>query len=162
MTHIVAVRQTPPLRVTAVFAVLLALPPVGPQAQAARARSRHNVTRLHHNVTRLHFRPGRSRLVVRGFIGARQGEHDYKFSARAGQRLHIEVDDIRPPDYNRDGGLVTLYHITFPSGKQYGQKGYDPFSGRLTETGTYRITVGINNMATNARHGRYRMILTRS
>ena len=112
-------------------------------------------------MTQLHFRPGQSRLVVRGFLGGRQGEQDYGFSGKAGQRMHITVDDIPPPDYERNDGLVTLYHITFPSGKQYGQKGYDPFDGRLTETGTYRITIGINNMATNSRHGRYRITLTR-
>ena len=155
MTHTISVRPTSFCRAAALLAALVALPLVGLLAQAAPARS-------HRNVTRLHFRPGQSPFVVMGFLGDRQDEQDYTFFGKAGQRLHIEVDDIHPPDYKRNGGLVTAYHITFPSGKQYGQKGYDPFSGRITETGTYRITVGINNMATNKRHGRYRLILTRS
>ena len=155
MTHTISVRPMPVRRDAAVLAALAALLLVGPRAQAAPARS-------HHNVTRLHFCPGQTTLVVRGFLGDRQGEQGYTFPGKAGQRLHIEVDDIHPPDYKRNGGLVTLYHITFPSGKQYGQKGYDPFSGRLTESGTYRITVGINNMATNRETWPVCSILTRS
>ena len=152
MSHFVSVRLTQVLRAAAVFAALLALLLVGSRADA----------RSHHYVTRLHFPQGRSRLVVLGFLDDRQGERDYTFAGKAGQRFHIAVDDIRPPDHKRNDALVTLYHLTFPSGKQFGQKGYDPFDGRLTETGTYRITVGINEMATNARRGRFRMILTRS
>ena len=40
-------------------------------------------------------------------------------------------------------------------------KGFDPFDGKLTETGLYHITVDVNLMASNRTQGKFRLSLTR-
>jgi len=110
----------------------------------------------------LKFRPGHNRIVREGFFSNNgRMESDYVFKARAGQRLKIDLEEIAPRGHNADDTLVTMYHITFPSGKAYGMKGYDPFDGRLTETGVYHVTVQVNTMASEGNSGRYRLTLVR-
>lgn len=97
----------------------------------------------------------RRKTVVTGKV--KQGEEPpaYQFKAKKGQWLRITLRDLQ-----RDG-LVTFYSIQFPSGAEYGGKGYDPYQGRLTETGTYVIRIHVNNMASNGDSGRFRLTLTR-
>jgi len=119
--------------------------------------------RSDHAVNRLHFRTGQHHIVVFGTLGNDGGTTpDYVFTAKAGQKLEIGLKALRLPGQKAGDMIAVMYHITFPSGKQYGMKGYDPFDGRLTETGRYHITISINQMATNAERGRYRLDLTRS
>lgn len=112
-------------------------------------------------VQRLHFAPGQKRIVIYGFISPRRRSLAYTLYARRGGHLKITLRDLVPPGRRPYDVLVTTYHITFPSGKQYGLKGYDPFDGRLTETGVYRLHVGVNLMASNRRSGRFHLTLSR-
>ena len=108
-----------------------------------------------HGAKRVRFAPGKHRLVIEGAI-TEHSRPNYVLYAKAGQHLGIEVRNVAPEE-----GLVTIWHVTFPSGEQFGTKGYDPFDGRLTETGPYVISINVNNMATEARTGRFRLTLTR-
>ena len=116
---------------------------------------------LHHTTQRLHFAPGQRRIVVTGYISTQHAPPDYTLFAHAGQRLRIRLQDLVLPGHSANNRLVTMYHITFPAGQQYGMKGYDPFPGTLTQTGVYRITVEANQMASNSTVGRFRLTLTR-
>jgi len=116
----------------------------------------------HPTVTRLKFRPGQNRIVVTGSLSQKgTNTREYSLAAKAGQRLKIALQDLKPRGSKPFDTLVSMYHITFPSGKKYGMKGYDPFDGRLTETGLYHITVDVNLMASNRTQGKYRLTLTR-
>lgn len=114
-----------------------------------------------HRTVRLHFAPGQRTIVVTSNISTRYSPPDYTLSAHTGQHLRIRLQDLVLPGHNANNMLVTMYHITFPSGKQYGMKGYDPFPGILTQSGVYRITVDVNQMASNSRAGRFRLTLRR-
>lgn len=103
--------------------------------------------------THLHFAHGSRSLSVVGHLTRRTPSHEYLLSANRGSRLSIDVAGRR--------GLAVMYHIVFPSGKTFGQKGYDPFDGHLTETGTYRLVVDVNQMATEAISGSYKLMLRR-
>lgn len=93
--------------------------------------------------------PKRVRVVVFGVLTDRAGHRNYVLRGVRGERIALRLRNL-----TKDG-VVATYHITFPSGKQYGLKGYDPFDGRLTENGDYQITVGTNSMASNGPIGRY-------
>jgi len=136
--------------------LLTTLLPVVSSAQVASERHTQASTRLH-------FRRGRHHIVVLGGVGNKNPTpHDYVFTARAGQKLDIRLKALQLPGQKAGDTVAVLYHITFPSGKQYGMKGYEPFDGRLSQTGAYHITISINQMATNAEQGRYRLDLTQS
>jgi hypothetical protein len=135
------------------FAALALLTPSLFFSQPARAS--------HPAVRRLHFAPGRRQIVVIGSFSPGHRPPDYTLFAHAGQRLRIRLQDLVLPGHSANNRLATMYHITFPSGKQYGMKGYDPFPGILTQTGVYRITVEVNQMASNSNVGRFRLTLTR-
>jgi hypothetical protein len=148
-------RRFPP--VASCLAALALLMPASlfcPPVQAAPHSS-------HHSARRLHFAPRQRRIVVIGSFSPRHRPADYTLFAHAGQRLRIRLQDLVLPGHNANNMLVTMYHITFPSGKQYGMKGYDPFPGRLTQNGVYRITVEANQMASNSNVGRFRLTLMR-
>jgi hypothetical protein len=106
--------------------------------------------------TPIQFRHGSHRLVVSGTLSTHHSSHAYRLTAHAGTRLKIGVTTS-----GGINGIVAMYHIVFPSGKTFGEKGYDPFDGKLTETGRYHIVVEVNQMASNASHGRYRLTLQR-
>ena len=97
----------------------------------------------------------RRKTVVTGDVKQGAEPPAYEFKAKKGQRLKITLKDLQPD------GLVTFYSIQFPSGAEFGGKGYDPFKGRLTETGTYVVRIHVNNMASNGDSGRFRLSLTR-
>ena len=139
------------------FTLLAFLTPAAFLGQPTQATS-HST---HHTTQRLHFAPGQRRIVVTGYISTRHTPPDYTLFAHAGQHLKIQLRDLVLPGHSANNILVTMYHITFPSGKQYGMKGYDPFPGILTQTGAYRITVEVNQMASNSNAGRFRLTLTR-
>lgn len=105
--------------------------------------------------TPIAFASGKKEIVVKGTLSKKQTHVTYALRATAGQRLKIALSDLQKD------GLVSTYSIAFPSGKVFGLKGYDPFPGKLTETGTYHITVSVNLMASNADTGSFRLTLTR-
>ena len=141
-------------RVTVSVMLVVALVFLEAAAQAVPISSDHSIS--------LKFRPGHNRIVREGFFSNNgRMESDYVFNARAGQRLKIGLEEIAPRGHNAEDTLVTMYHITFPSGQAYGMKGYDPFDGKLTETGVYHVTVQVNTMASEGNSGRYRLTLVR-
>jgi hypothetical protein len=114
-------------------------------------------------VALLHFGPGHHHVVVSGYLSnSGQSSRDYRFYSGAGEMLQVSLTDLAPSKHSAGCGLVTMYHITFPSGSQFGMKGYSPFDGKLTERGVYHITVDVNQMASCATSGRYRLSLVRS
>lgn len=107
-------------------------------------------------VTPVRFKPGASSIVYNGKMTRAIGAHVYTYAAKKGS--HLKIDLATTSGMNN---LVVMFHIEFPSGKAFGQKGYDPFNGKLTETGTYKIVVDVNQMASNSDHGAYRLSLKR-
>ncbi len=102
----------------------------------------------------IHFKKGSHKVVLVGSLTRNHPVHVYSLIGKRGQRLKIDLVDL--------GKLVSMYHITFPKGATFGMKGYDPFNGKLTENGVYKIEIDVNQMATLATSGKYRLTLTRS
>ena len=140
--------DTPLARVITVFALLLAtLTFTTGRAWSAPEDKSKGIP--------IKFAAGKQQLSVKGSLSQKQTHVTYTLNAKAGQRLKIALTDLQKE------GLVSTYSIAFPSGKVFGLKGYDPFPGKLTETGAYYITVSVNLMASNAESGRFRLTLTR-
>lgn len=129
-------------------------------ATFAGGMSNANPIHSRQSVTRLRFAPGQDRISIRGTLSVSGQRPIYSYYAKAGQLLMIDLQDIAPKN-DHQGHLVSMYHIMFPSGKQYGMKGYDPFEGRLTETGFYYIVLNINQMASTGKKGEFRLTLKR-
>ena len=106
--------------------------------------------------TTIRFARHSHKVLLIGRLSTSHPERTYRLMAKKGQHLKIDLLSL-----GGENGLVAMYHITFPSGKQFGEKGYDPFDGMLTETGTYHISVDVNQMASNSTSGKYRLILSR-
>lgn len=114
------------------------------------------------SVHRLAFPRGSQKLVAIGVIDSARRSQDYELAGRRGEKLTISLRDLVPRGRRPFDHLATMYHITFPSGRQFGMKGYEPFAGLLTETGCYRITVEPNMMASARNRGRFELTLTRA
>jgi hypothetical protein len=107
-------------------------------------------------VTSVKFRSGVKKLVFNAKLTRAIDAHVYTYAAKKGSHLKIDLESTSGMN-----SVVPMYHIEFPSGKAFGQKGYDPFNGKLTETGTYKIVVEVNQMASNGDRGTYRLTLKR-
>lgn len=104
----------------------------------------------------IHFRGASKHLVLRGVLSVQRPKVAYVGWFKKGEVLTVSVSGTRKSE-----AIVPSWHITFPDGKDYGGKGYDPFDGRLTESGRYRITINVNQMASTGRRGAYKVILKR-
>ena len=101
----------------------------------------------HLQATPLVVPPGHITKVVTGKLAAKGGV-SYYFLARAGQTLVVNAYGMTP-------GFEVIATVLLPNGGQDGQKGTPNYSGRVEKTGTYRVTIGRNLMASTVDHGSY-------
>ena len=103
--------------------------------------------------TKVHLGKRKKQTFI-GKLNKKIHTHDYTFMAKQGDKLAIDLGGVGDE-------FVTTFHITSPSGKTFGGKGYDPYDGTLAETGKYVIRVNVNSMASNGDHGKYKLTLSR-
>ncbi|RYX85492.1 hypothetical protein EON83_05870 [bacterium] len=103
--------------------------------------------------SRVHFRPGSTYTVLRGYSTPARSNHIYIVRARRGQTLNMSISSTTR-------GFVPMIFITSPSGRNLIEDKRYQFKTRLTESGDYRIRVAVNQMATDARSGNYRLPLS--
>ena len=104
--------------------------------------------------TKLAFGKKRTLTVTRT-ITSKTGARLFVLELKKNTKLDIKVTDLVK------NGIVTNWNIADPNGDTFGQKGYEPWDGKIKFTGKYTIEVGINNMASNGKEGRFKMVLKR-
>ena len=103
--------------------------------------------------THISFGPHKHKIVIKGKLDRHHSSHSYLLHGKHGEKVSIGLHDVNPKS------IVALYSITFPNGTTYGMKGYPPYQGTLTQTGTYKLTVNVNSMASNGTHGKFVLTL---
>jgi hypothetical protein len=103
--------------------------------------------------SRVHFRSGARSIVLRGTSTPTNPNHIYIVRAQKGQTLHMAIS-------SSTRGFVPMLFITSPSGRNLIEDKRYEYTSRLKESGDYRIRVAVNQMATNARSGNYRLPLS--
>lgn len=101
------------------------------------------------------FKKGSKTWKATGDLNTRHHMHAFLLAGKKGQKIKIQLKAVGK------GGIVPTYHIKFPGGSEFGEKGYDPFTGILTESGNYQITVEVNTMASTGTSGNSLLTITR-
>lgn len=94
-------------------------------------------------------------ITITSTITAKNSPKEYVIDLKKGTKFNIKVTDLVK------NGIVTNWNIADPNGDTFGQKGYEPWDGKVKITGKYSIQVGINNMASNGTSGKFKMVLSR-
>ena len=103
-----------------------------------------NVSARHAQV--LHFARGAYKLSVRGNLN--HNSRFYTLKVNAGQHLKISAHSAG----TRESYVVPLIFVTPPCGKYNGDKTFK-YEEDSSRAGTYKIEVGVNQMATQAQKG---------
>ena len=91
----------------------------------------------------IHFQKGHISQHVTGTLAPKDTEHWYHFNAAAGQYVVI---NIAPLAGTVDTANVGILHM--PDGSYDGNKGGIVYQGCLPTSGTYKLRIARNNMAT--------------
>ena len=102
------------------------------------------------NIDPLKFEKGSISGKVQGTLKPKQSDHWYQFNAQKGQ---YAVINLTPKPNLYEFANVGVLHM--PSGKQDGTKGGIVYQGCLPETGTYKLRIGRNLMATSGGRAGY-------
>jgi hypothetical protein len=101
---------------------------------------------------RVHFERGAITVQIKSQLTDKQEGAYYLVDAKAGQHMVVHTAGLSSePIYH----MVPIAVVYSPSGKYSGDKGPINFDEKLTETGTYTIRVGRNQMASNSKAGPY-------
>ena len=65
--------------------------------------------------------------MVTASLDRKTTSREYAIQVAAPMKIKIDVAPV-----GKNPGVQPTWHITFPSGKQFGAKGYDPFDGALS------------------------------
>ncbi|UNK05499.1 hypothetical protein MN210_00765 [Psychrobacter raelei] len=91
----------------------------------------------------LHFEKGAVSSKVSGILAAKQQDTWYQFKAQKGQFALINITPLKGTAETANVGVLHM-----PSGQQDGSKGGIVYQNCLPETGTYKLRIARNLMAT--------------
>lgn len=137
------------------YALLFSLAALGTTAAQAATQ-----TGTEKHPTPINFTKGHISTAVEGILPAKATDQWYQFSASKGQYAVINISAKSGSTETANVGV-----LQFPSGGQDGTKGGIIYQGCLPETGTYKLRMARNLMATNGGKAGYHtevMILPRS
>lgn len=92
----------------------------------------------------IHFEQGAVTSKVEGLLPPQQNDTWYQFKAEKGQYTIINLTAKKDVEEIANVGVLHM-----PSGKQEGSKGGIVYQGCLPESGTYKLRIARNLMATN-------------
>lgn len=121
--------------------LLLSAPLIGVSANSTLAES---------GDTPIHFASGQVSARIGGELSPKENEHWYQFDATSWQYALI---NISPRAGTPETANVGVLHL--PNGSQDGTKGGIIYQGCLPATGTYRLRIARNLMATQGRTAGY-------
>lgn len=101
--------------------------------------------------TPIHFGKGQVSTVITGKLSPNQDAAWYQFGAAAGQFALINITPLSGTSETANVGILQM-----PDGSEDGNKGGIVYQGCLPKTGTYRLKMGRNLMATNGKTAGYR------
>lgn len=137
------------------YALLFSVAALGTTAAQAATK-----TGTETHPTPIHFTKGHVSTDVEGALPANATDHWYQFNASKGQYTVINI--------NAKSGISEMANVGvlhLPSGAQDGTKGGIVYQGCLPETGTYKLRMARNLMATHGGKAGYHteiVILPRS
>lgn len=99
----------------------------------------------------IHFEQGAVTSKVEGILPPKQNDTWYQFKAEKGQYTVINLTAKKSVEEIANVGVL---HI--PSGKQQGGKGGIVYQGCLPDSGTYKLRIARNLMATNGGKAGYK------
>lgn len=121
------------------YALLLSLAALGTTAAQAAIK-----TGTEAHPTPIHFTKGHVSTAIEGTLPAKATDYWYQFSATKGQYTVINISAKASVSELANVGV-----LQFPSGAQDGTKGGIIYQGCLPETGTYKLRMARNLMATH-------------
>lgn len=101
--------------------------------------------------TPIHFGKGQVSTVITGKLSPNQDSTWYQFGATAGQFALINITPLAGTPETANVGVLHM-----PDGSYDGNKGGIVYQGCLPKTGTYKLKMGRNLMATNGKTAGYR------
>lgn len=101
--------------------------------------------------TPIHFDKGQVSTIITGKLLPKQDTKWYQFSATAGQFALINITPLAGTSETANVGVLHM-----PDGSYDGNKGGIVYQGCLPKTGTYKLKMGRNLMATNGKTAGYR------
>ena len=101
--------------------------------------------------TPIHFGKGQVSTVITGKLSPNQDAAWYQFGATAGQFALINISPLAGTSETANVGVLQM-----PDGSYDGNKGGIVYQGCLPKTGTYKLKMGRNLMATNGKTAGYR------
>lgn len=101
--------------------------------------------------TPIQFTKGQVSTVISGKLSPKQDAQWYQFKATAGQFALINITPLAGTSETANVGVLHM-----PDGSEDGNKGGIVYQGCLPKTGTYKLKMGRNLMATHGKTAGYR------